>query len=63
MSGDDSHDTVLELLLDHLKNTLEKCSTCRLCMHVYLEAVYSVHVLSSQRLHLLGTNLPGSYLA
>lgn len=61
MSGDDSHDTVLELLLDHLKNTLE--STCRLCMHVYLEAVYSVHVSSSQRLHLLGTNLPGSYLA
>lgn len=39
MSGDDSHDTVLELLLDHLKNTLEKAPSVGpvvfACMYIW----------------------------
>lgn len=39
MSGDDSHDTVLELLLDHLKNTLEKAPSvvpvAFACMYIW----------------------------
>lgn len=48
MSGDDSHDTVLELLLDHLKNTLEKAPSVVpvvfACMYIWKQYTSTLYM-------------------